>query len=368
VRARLAARELIDVDLHMHTTIPTTARRRSTCCLATRARRGPRRDRGDDHNEVSGALDARAKAAEYGVKVIVAEEVKTASQGEVIGLFIEEKIARGMSLEETIAEISARAGSCTCPHPFDRMHSVPDYEHLLAVVEDVDAIEVFNPRIAIPAYNERRCASPPSTGSWPAPARTRTSPRAWARCACGCPTSTGRRVPRGAARREIRTEAVEPALRAGAQVPRDEGHPARGAQGAPRAAGRRATARADAGRGTASRRRIPRGRCPRPTTRSARSTSSARSGAQPAHPRPQDCPTARADRSCRCSARATRRPTSSSCKFAPTVSEIEEGVRSTAGPGPALMKSLQRPGHRPARGLRHAVRQVPRRGHRAGRP
>ena len=40
------------------------------------------------------------------------------------------------------------------PHPFDRMHSVPDYEHLLAVVEDVDAIEVFNPRIAIPAYNE----------------------------------------------------------------------------------------------------------------------------------------------------------------------------------------------------------------------
>ena len=34
------------------------------------------------------------------------------------------------------------------------MHSVPDYEHLLAVVEDVDAIEVFNPRIAIPAYNE----------------------------------------------------------------------------------------------------------------------------------------------------------------------------------------------------------------------
>ena len=31
-----------------------------------------------DHNEISGALDARAKAAEYGVKVIVGEEVKTA--------------------------------------------------------------------------------------------------------------------------------------------------------------------------------------------------------------------------------------------------------------------------------------------------
>ena len=40
------------------------------------------------------------------------------------------------------------------PHPFDRMHSVPDYEHLLDVVEDVDAIEVFNPRVAFSAFNE----------------------------------------------------------------------------------------------------------------------------------------------------------------------------------------------------------------------
>ena len=31
---------------------------------------------------------------------------------------------------------------------------MPDYEHLLQVVADVDAIEVFNPRIAIPAFNE----------------------------------------------------------------------------------------------------------------------------------------------------------------------------------------------------------------------
>ena len=78
----------------------------------------------------------------------------TATQGEVIGLFLEEKIPRGMTLAETIAEIRRQGGLVYVPHPFDRMHSVPDYEHLLAVVEDVDAIEVFNPRIAIPAYNE----------------------------------------------------------------------------------------------------------------------------------------------------------------------------------------------------------------------
>ena len=48
----------------------------------------------------------------------------------------------------------AQGGLVYVPHPFDRMHSVPDYEHLLDVVEDVDAIEVFNPRVAFSAFNE----------------------------------------------------------------------------------------------------------------------------------------------------------------------------------------------------------------------
>jgi len=105
-----------------------------------------------DHNEISGAKEAREKAV--GVKVIVAEEVKTANQGEVIGLFIEEKIPRGLTLEETIAEIKRQGGLVYVPHPFDRLHSVPDYEHLLTVLDQVDAIEVFNPRIAISEFNE----------------------------------------------------------------------------------------------------------------------------------------------------------------------------------------------------------------------
>jgi hypothetical protein len=34
------------------------------------------------------------------------------------------------------------------------MHSVPDYEHLLPVVHEIDAIEVFNPRVAFTSFNE----------------------------------------------------------------------------------------------------------------------------------------------------------------------------------------------------------------------
>jgi predicted metal-dependent phosphoesterase TrpH len=105
-----------------------------------------------DHNEISGALEAQAKAE--GIKVIVGEEVKTASQGEVIGLFLQEKIPRGLTLAETVSEIKRQGGLVYVPHPFDRLHSVPDYEHLLTILEDVDAIEVFNPRVAIGAFNE----------------------------------------------------------------------------------------------------------------------------------------------------------------------------------------------------------------------
>ena len=131
MRARLAGRPLIDVDLHMHTD------HSSDCATPVEVLLASARDAGlgaiaiTDHNEISGAHDARAKAAEFGVKVIVAEEVKTADQGEVIGLFIEEKIPRGMTLAETIAAIRAQGGLVYVPHPFDRLHSVPDYEHLL---------------------------------------------------------------------------------------------------------------------------------------------------------------------------------------------------------------------------------------------
>ena len=79
---------------------------------------------------------------------------KTASEGEVIGLFLEEKIPRGMSLAETVAEIKRQGGIVYVPHPFDRMHAVPDYEYLLRIVDDVDAIEVYNPRVAIGSFNE----------------------------------------------------------------------------------------------------------------------------------------------------------------------------------------------------------------------
>ncbi len=165
LKRRLEKRPLIDVDLHMHTDHSGDCATPVEVLLARAHEQGLGAIAVTDHNEISGAIEARRQAAapdpadpsggaKVPIKVIVAEEVKTAEQGEVIGLFIEEKIPRGLSLEETVAEIKRQGGLVYVPHPFDRMHSVPDYEHLLKILDDVDAIEVFNPRVAIGAFNE----------------------------------------------------------------------------------------------------------------------------------------------------------------------------------------------------------------------
>ena len=155
VRRRISKRPLIEVDLHMHTDHSPDCATPVEVLLETARDRGLGAIAITDHNEVSGALEARRIAEGMDdLKVIVAEEVKTAEQGEVIGLFLEEKIPRGMTMAETIAAIRAQGGLVYVPHPFDRFHSVPDYEHLLDIVEEIDVLEVFNPRVAVTAFNE----------------------------------------------------------------------------------------------------------------------------------------------------------------------------------------------------------------------
>ena len=145
-------RPLIDVDLHMHTDHSPDCATPVEVLLAHAREQGLGAIAITDHNEISGALEAAAKAE--GIKVIIGEEVKTAAQGEVIGLFLHERIPRGMSLAETVAEIRRQGGLVYVPHPFDRMHAVPGYEHLLSILDEIDVFEIFNARVAISAFNE----------------------------------------------------------------------------------------------------------------------------------------------------------------------------------------------------------------------
>ena len=152
IERRLSRRGFVFCDLHMHTDHSPDCATPVDVLLSAAKERGLGAIAVTDHNEISGALEARERA--NGIKVIVSEEVKTAHEGEVIGLFIEEKIPRGMTMKETIDAIHAQGGLAYVPHPFDRLHAVPGYEHLLKVIADIDAIEVFNARVAVPAFNE----------------------------------------------------------------------------------------------------------------------------------------------------------------------------------------------------------------------
>ncbi len=155
IRRRLQEREYVHCDLHMHTDHSPDCATPAELLLETAKTQGLGAIAITDHNEISGAIEAQEIAERVGgIKVIVAEEVKTAHQGEVIGLFLSERIERGMSMNETIAEIRRQGGLVYVPHPFDRLHSVPDYEHLLEIVDEIDILEVFNPRVAFSAFNE----------------------------------------------------------------------------------------------------------------------------------------------------------------------------------------------------------------------
>jgi predicted metal-dependent phosphoesterase TrpH/glycosyltransferase involved in cell wall biosynthesis len=107
-----------------------------------------------DHNVFGGALEAVELAGARDVVVIPGEEVKTDGQGEVIGLFLQEEIPRGLSFADTIAAIRDQGGLVYLPHPFDRIHTVPDAATLHRHLAEIDVFEVYNARLLFETYNE----------------------------------------------------------------------------------------------------------------------------------------------------------------------------------------------------------------------
>ena len=106
-----------------------------------------------DHNRFGGALEAQELARHRKLTVIPGEEVKTDNQGEVIGLFLQEEIPRGLTFAETIEAIRAQNALVYLPHPFDRMHAIPDPRTLHRHLADIDVFEVYNARLMRESFN-----------------------------------------------------------------------------------------------------------------------------------------------------------------------------------------------------------------------
>jgi predicted metal-dependent phosphoesterase TrpH len=70
-----------------------------------------------DHNTVEGARFAHSLAELYDFDVIIGSEISSAA-GHILGLFIEEDVAPGMSAADTIRAIEEQGGVAVIAHPF----------------------------------------------------------------------------------------------------------------------------------------------------------------------------------------------------------------------------------------------------------
>jgi predicted metal-dependent phosphoesterase TrpH/glycosyltransferase involved in cell wall biosynthesis len=150
----LSDRPWILADLHLHTSWSTDCSVDVEDLLDHAQEQGLGAIAVTDHNVFGGALEAVELARDRDLIVIPGEEVKTDGQGEVIGLFLSEEIPRGMSFADTIAAIKAQGGLVYLPHPFDRMHSIPNPATLHRHLADIDVFEVYNARLLFEAYND----------------------------------------------------------------------------------------------------------------------------------------------------------------------------------------------------------------------
>jgi len=142
---------LLKADLHTHTYfspdsltspekyVQACVNRRINCAAVT------------DHNAIGGAL-AVEKLASF--KVIIGEEVES-SEGEIIGLFLQEEMPAGLSPEETVRRIKEQGGLVCIPHPFDRLRGTRLAEAaLMRILPQVDIIEALNARTTRRRDNE----------------------------------------------------------------------------------------------------------------------------------------------------------------------------------------------------------------------
>jgi predicted metal-dependent phosphoesterase TrpH len=81
-----------------------------------------------------------------GLQVIVGEEITTA-EGELVGLYLETKVAAGLTAEHTIDLIHDQGGLAYVPHPFSRNRRRHLRRSALErVAPKLDVVEVFNAR------------------------------------------------------------------------------------------------------------------------------------------------------------------------------------------------------------------------------
>jgi predicted metal-dependent phosphoesterase TrpH len=93
-----------------------------------------------DHDSIEGALRLQATT-----RVVVGEEVMTTA-GELIGLFLQERIPPGLTSNAAVAEIKRQGGLLYVEHPYDPFRRHLSEDAIEALADLVDIVEVYNGR------------------------------------------------------------------------------------------------------------------------------------------------------------------------------------------------------------------------------
>lgn len=95
-----------------------------------------------DHNETS---FARIMHKKLGDKIIIGEEITT-TDGEIIGLYLQETIPPKLDAAETVKRIREQNGLVYIPHPFEVFRKGLQQTTLDLIKDEIDIVEVFNGR------------------------------------------------------------------------------------------------------------------------------------------------------------------------------------------------------------------------------
>lgn len=152
---------LWNVELHSHTHWSKDCIVRFEAIRALCQRRGIDRIAITDHNTADGALAMQRFAPDL---VIVGEEIMT-TEGEILGYFMKETVPPGLTPAETIRRLRDQRAVISVSHPFDRLRKGAwEESSLRRIIDQVDAIEVFNARCIYRDDNARAVTFAIETG------------------------------------------------------------------------------------------------------------------------------------------------------------------------------------------------------------
>jgi predicted metal-dependent phosphoesterase TrpH len=142
-------REILRVDLHVHTRYSPDATLKPRELIARARHAGFDRIAITDHNTMEGAYEARSIDPDF---IIMGEEIDTAEGTDLIGLFLEQAIPRGLPLAEVAARIREQDGIVYAPHPFAYLYKPG--AHSRRVLDAADVVEAVNSRAFLPRWNQ----------------------------------------------------------------------------------------------------------------------------------------------------------------------------------------------------------------------